>query len=53
MEKLTQELAICLKEGGTRDKASYSGELIREVHKCRELGQRRRCSALPDNYDSH
>jgi len=56
MENLTQRVASFyqFKKGQerTEDKVLYNEELIKEVHNCGELGQRK-CSALPDNYDNH
>jgi len=56
MEKLTQKIADFYQfrsdQERTEDKVLYNEELVRKVHNCGELGQRK-CSALPDNYDSH
>jgi len=56
MENLTQRIADFYQfrngQERTEDKVLYSEELIREIHNCEGLSQRK-CSALPDNYDSH
>lgn len=55
MKKLTQRLADFYqleKSEETGDIVSYNTELIKEVHKSGNLSLRK-CSDLPDNYDSH
>lgn len=56
MENLTQKVASFYQDRNsqerTEDKVLYSEGLVREVHSCGELNQRK-CSALPDNYDNH